>query len=132
VESLFFFGMAGMILQGVVSKHLATLNSVYGAICAYLLIGLAWAILYVGLVRGGSGLGSFSGLHASSEIEAFSQLVYFSFVTMSTLGYGDLTPNTPLLQTLSWMQSVSGQFYMAVLVAWLISEMPRRRPDAVA
>jgi hypothetical protein len=42
--------------------------------------------------------------------QAFSQLVYFSFVTMSTLGYGDILPETPLAQTLTWTQSVTGQF----------------------
>jgi hypothetical protein len=60
----------------------------------------------------------------------FSQFVYFSFVTMSTLGYGDLVPQAPLVQTFSWMQSVMGQFYMAVMVAWLVSEMPRRRAQS--
>jgi len=46
---------------------------------------------------------------------------------MSTLGYGDMTPETTVVQTLTWMQSVSGQFYIAVLVAWLVSEIPRRQ-----
>jgi voltage-gated potassium channel Kch len=63
----------------------------------------------------------------SSEVTAFSQYVYFSFVTMSTLGYGDITPRSSIAQTLAWMQSVTGQFYIAVLVAWMVSEIPRRR-----
>jgi uncharacterized membrane protein len=61
------------------------------------------------------------------EIAPFSEVVYFSFVTMSTLGYGDIVPETPVARTLAWMQSVLGQFYLAVLVAWLVNAIPRRR-----
>ena len=64
---------------------------------------------------------------ADGEPASFSQVVYFSFVTMSTLGYGDIVPETPLAQTLAWMQSVLGQFFLAVLVAWLVSALPRHR-----
>ena len=55
---------------------------------------------------------------------SFSQLVYFSFVTMSTLGYGDIVPQIPLALTLTWTQSVIGQFYLAVLVARLVGVLP--------
>ena len=56
---------------------------------------------------------------------SFSQLVYFSFVTMSTLGYGDIVPRIPLAFTLTWTQSVIGQFYLAVLVARLVGVLPQ-------
>jgi len=49
---------------------------------------------------------------------------------MSTLGYGDIVPETPPAQTLTWMQSVMGQFYLAVLVAWIVSVVPWRAPLA--
>jgi hypothetical protein len=56
-------------------------------------------------------------------------MVYFSFVTMSTLGYGDVSPRTPLGETATWIQSVVGQLYIAILIARLVSELPRpRRP----
>ncbi len=61
------------------------------------------------------------------NVGELSTLVYYSFVTMSTLGYGDILPHTGLARTVSWMQSVLGQFYLAVLVAWLVTEIPRRR-----
>ena len=57
----------------------------------------------------------------TTEVAEFSQFVYFSFVTMSTLGYGDITPQNSVAKTLTWMQSVTGQFYIAVLVAWMVS-----------
>ena len=49
---------------------------------------------------------------------------------MSTLGFGDITPATSVAQTLAWMQSVVGQFYMAVLVALLVSEIPHRHANS--
>ena len=55
---------------------------------------------------------------------SFSQVIYFSFVTMSTLGYGDIVPCVPLALTLTWTQSVIGQFYLAVLVARLVGVLP--------
>jgi voltage-gated potassium channel len=133
LESLFFAVMAVLIVNSVFRKHLASVHSIFGAISAYLLLGLAWAVLYWGLGNIGEqsllgdtlgAAGSRAG--SSDEVIQFSKCIYFSFVTMSTLGYGDITPVTPVTQTLTWMQSVVGQFYMAVLVALMVSEIPRR------
>ena len=131
-ESVYLAVMAILLLVAVIRKHLATIESIYGAICAYLLLGLAWAMIYLGLSLSAAGEWTINGVSFNEsselgEVHAFSQMIYFSFVTMSTLGYGDMTPETVLVQTLTWMQSVSGQFYIAVLVAWLVSEIPRRQ-----
>lgn len=132
-----FVAMAVLILIAVVRKHVATVSSIFGAISSYLLLGLAWAVLYWGIEHASDGAftvarpGAATTLDgATDQVEELSQFIYFSFVTMSTLGYGDITPQTPLTQTLTWMQSVSGQFYIAVLVAWLVSEIPRQRDTA--
>jgi hypothetical protein len=50
-----------------------------------------------------------------------SPLVYFSFVTIATLGYGDITPQLPLPQILAALEAVIGQFYIAIVIAWLVS-----------
>jgi len=130
LDSLFFAAMAAYILAAVLKKHLATLQSIYGAVSGYLLFGLAWAMLYWAVERGdpqafstatGERFGHFQG-----EAKAFSEVLYFSFVTMSTLGYGDILPVSPIARTLAWMQSVGGLFYTAVIMAWLVSEMPSR------
>ncbi|HIF00818.1 MAG TPA: two pore domain potassium channel family protein [Planctomycetes bacterium] len=133
LESLFFVVMAVLIVNSVFRKHLASIHSISGAISAYLLLGLGWTVLYWGLDSYGERsllgdtLRSTRDLNGSpGEVIQFSKCIYFSFVTMSTLGYGDITPATSVAQTLAWMQSVVGQFYMAVLVALLVSEIPRR------
>jgi voltage-gated potassium channel len=137
LESLFFVVMAVLIVMSVFRKHLASIHSIFGAISAYLLLGLGWAVLYWGLgnINDQSLLGDMLGSAgsesgSSDEVMQFSKCIYFSFVTMSTLGYGDITPATPVTQTLAWMQSVVGQFYMAVLVALMVSEIPRRHGNA--
>jgi len=63
---------------------------------------------------------SFQGL-ASTDIGAqFSELMYFSFVTIPSLSYGDITPLKPIARTFAYLEAIVGQFYVAVLVAWLV------------
>src|SRR5262249_17894003 len=59
------------------------------------------------------------------------QLIYFSFVTIATLGFGDISPRLPLAQMLVVLEAVLGQFYVAVVIAWLVSVYaPHRKPSA--
>jgi len=59
------------------------------------------------------------------------QLIYFSFVTIATLGCGDITPRLPFAQMLAALEAVVGQFYVAVIIAWLVSvHASHRRPPA--
>ncbi len=55
------------------------------------------------------------------------QFVYYSFVTLTTLGYGEITPASPVAQTLAYMEAVSGQFYLTILVAALVGMLLSRR-----
>jgi hypothetical protein len=64
--------------------------------------------------------GSFHGLTATEIGNQLSELLYYSFVSMTTLGYGDLTPVKPLARTVAYLEAIMGQFYVAVLVAWLV------------
>lgn len=99
LESLFFVLIAVWLLIYVMRQPEVTVHSIFGAISVYLLLGLAWAMMYWAVDRS-----SFEHLEfaerltierGSEEVARFSQLVYFSFVTMSTLGYGDIVPRTP-------------------------------------
>ncbi len=95
------------------------LNKVTGSLCVYLLIGIAWAELYQLLHAYDPG--SFAGV-AEQHGHALSwRFLYFSFVTLTTLGYGDVLPLTIYAQTLTATETVIGQFYLAVLVAVLVS-----------
>jgi len=93
-------------------------NRIVGAICIYLLLGVIWAMTYtlVDLVSPGS----FAGFSPTTEQGWDSEWLYFSFVTMTTLGYGDILPVSATSRGLAYMQAVVGQFYIAVLVAGLV------------
>ncbi|MEW4563071.1 potassium channel family protein [Bremerella sp. JC770] len=130
VVSFFFLGFtAALLLKSIVRRDEVTPNAILGSICVYLLLGLMWALGYSALFfieASPFDLPPTATGDALHGHPSFATLIYFSFVTMSTLGYGDITPQTDLARTLAWTQSVTGQFYLAVLVARLVSAMPRQ------
>jgi hypothetical protein len=97
---------------------LPNVNRLMGAICIYLLLGVIWGTIYILLEL--LSPGSFHGLDAESQTRHSSQLFYFSFVTITTLGYGDITPELPLVRTLTYLEAIVGQMYIAVLIAGLV------------
>lgn len=94
-------------------------NKILGAICLYLLLGLIWAVLYTLLQL--EYPSSFQSMQANTQwYLLFPDFVYFSFVTMTTLGFGDISPNLPVARFLVYFEAVVGQFYLAILVASLV------------
>lgn len=97
------------------------MDKIRGAICVYLLIGFAWTFGYgiIELINPGS----FSGLaeiDANNHVGRIMQLRYFSFATMTTLGYGDILPRSPVARTLATLEAITGQIYLTVLIARLV------------
>jgi hypothetical protein len=132
--SAFFWFVGGVVLFVVIRARAVTFDSVFGAICAYLLFGLAWALTYRAIHAVTPGAFSLPGERVSGDAEVpqvvgVSHFIYYSFVTMATLGFGDITPLGRITRTLSWMQTVIGQFYVAVVIAWLVSALPRPGND---
>ena len=93
-------------------------NKIVGAICIYILIGLVWAFAY--LIAEAIFPGSFNGLEPGTWQKKVDDVVYYSMVTLTTLGYGEITPSQPLTRFLAYMESLTGIFYTTVLVASLI------------
>lgn len=94
-------------------------NRLVGVICVYLLLGVIWALAY-SLVELAAP-GSLTGVEPDAEGGWGSNWIYFSFVTLTTLGYGDITPVSATARSLAYLQAIAGQFYIAVLVAGLVS-----------
>ena len=94
-------------------------NRIVGAVCIYLLFGVMWSIGYALLEL--SEPGSFRGLSELALSGWNSDWVYYSFVTLTTLGYGDITPISRTARVLTYSEAIVGQFYLAVLVAGLVS-----------
>ena len=91
------------------------------ALCLYLFIGMLWGLFFEGLEYFYPG--SFEGILdvvAHTEMQIRQQFIYFSFVTLTTLGYGDILPKTHKAMALCQMEAIVGQFYMAVILARLV------------
>jgi voltage-gated potassium channel len=95
-----------------------SLNDVCGAICIYLLLGILIAIINVFVYR--LVPNSFKGLTSDGDPNQGLDLIYYSFVTMSTLGYGDIVPTGAIARAVAYLGAVTGQFYIAILVALVI------------
>jgi voltage-gated potassium channel len=93
-------------------------NRLVGAVSIYLLLGVIWAVAYSILEM--IFPGSFQGFSPLADREWDSEWLYLSFVTMTTLGYGDMSPVSATARALAYMQAVFGQFYIAILVAGLV------------
>jgi hypothetical protein len=106
-------------LKHVVFAREISVNRLVGAVCIYLLLGVIWSIAYT--VIDMLHPDSFQGILLQAGGAWDSEWLYFSFVTMTTLGYGDISPISSTARGLAYMQSVFGQFYIAILVAGLVS-----------
>ena len=101
---------------------------IYAALSAYLLAGLSFGVLYWALERSLPGSLWYSG----GAVDRFSEAdgVYFSFVTLATLGYGDFVPKSEVARGLVILEAVAGQLYLGVMVARLVSLYVSPKPDA--
>ena len=95
---------------------------IFAALDAYLLVGLMFGVCYSLLDRAYPG--SFAGAALDGNL-TLEKAIYFSFVTIATLGYGDIVPVSDAARGLANLEAISGQMYLAVLVAWLVSLFAR-------
>lgn len=117
---LFVFYLWAIWLAGkqVLFTGAVDANRIVGAICIYLLMGLIWALMYLFIAQAIPG--AFNGVEQMVWYDNFADVAYYSYVTLTTLGYGDISPVAPIARFLVYMEAVVGVFYMAILVASLI------------
>jgi hypothetical protein len=93
-----------------------------GAVAAYLLLGMIWSLAYYLITLPIPEAFSIQGPFAQGDGESLqSHLFYFSFVTLTTLGYGDIVPVHPIVRMLVILEGVAGQLFPAILIARLVS-----------
>ncbi len=115
----FLFLATGKAMRQIAIGNNLSTNRIVGAVCVYLMLGVIWALCYALLEA--IVPGSFEGLSEHAASASWNpDWVYFSFVTLTTLGYGDILPQTFSARTLSYFEAIVGQFYLAVLVAGLV------------
>lgn len=123
--ALFLAFAVATILRSIYSDENITSDSIYGAFSGYLLVGLAFGHLYC--IAETIIPGCFHGqqhfvAQLSDQEHQRVLLTYFSFITLTTVGYGDITPMNEIVGGLAVVEAVLGQFYIAVLIAELIGK----------
>jgi hypothetical protein len=94
-----------------------TSDRLQGAVCIYLLLGYLWADLYMVLDRLGPGAFRFSTDVAESAGQVYRELIYFSYVTLTTLGYGDTAPVSSCARSLAILEGICGVLFMGIAIA---------------
>jgi len=115
--------LCGVVLALVVRRGPITARRIQGAIAVYLLLGFIWAEAYelVALWHPGAFTGT---VHGSGSLP----WTYYSFVTLTTMGYGDIMPVHPLARAIAVLEALTGQLYLAIMLARLVSlELQSRR-----
>ena len=134
VDSLTFIPLLGVLAAGILRfvfrTRRLTVDGVFATIVAYLLVAVLFAQLYAVVAE--LDPQSFNVTAAATARPAYqvqNDLLYFSFVTLATLGYGDVLPLAPVARTLATFEAVVGQFYVAVLVAVFVGMYSAQRND---
>jgi voltage-gated potassium channel Kch len=115
--AFFSVTILGYVLRG----GRVTADKIFAAICVYLLIGYAWAFGYALLDE--IAPGAFANLTETSRhdhVARVTELRYLSFMTLTTVGYGDIVPRSPMARTMTMLEAVMGQIYLTVLIARLV------------
>lgn len=105
------------IIGSLLSAEEVTAREIVGSANFFLVMGFIWTFVYSLVWRLDHGAFSVSPL----DNDASLRLTYFSFVTLTTLGYGDIVPQTPFAKMLVVLEAIMGQLYVAVVVAYLLS-----------
>lgn len=126
-DVIFFGYVAFVIARTVLEETRVTADTVYGGISVYLLLGLVWVVFYSAIESFAPGsflLGDVPVAQLVADMQAtplFREFIYFSFVTLTTLGYGDIRPTTDIARMVSTAEAVVGVLFVAVFIARLVA-----------
>ena len=123
--ALVFLGYVIVVVYRAILKDASfDENNIAGAVSVYLLIGVFWSVVYnvIAILQPDS-FSDYKVLEIGGTFHyaGGADFLYFSFVTLTTLGYGDISPDTTLAQTAAWGEAVVGQLFVAVTIASLVS-----------
>jgi hypothetical protein len=113
-----------VIARSLLRRNVVDIHTVMGALCIYVLLGMLFAFVF-------GAIGAFSSgpFFAEQASQTVADYLYFSFVTLCTVGYGDLTAREGLGRAIAVIEMLSGQLYLVTVVALVVSRMgalPRR------
>lgn len=115
--ALLFFYTTYRIFVHLIKSREVTSEILFAAVCVYLMLGLSWAALYIfiDVINPGSFIDTSGELTTTAP-----RFLFFSYVTLTTIGYGTLSPATDQARSLAMMEALLGQLYLTILVARLV------------
>lgn len=116
---VFFLATFITAVRRVLFEGRVDANKIVGSITLFMLLGLIWTVIYLQIAL--IDPEAFSGLDVTNWKEGFSRMAYYSYVTLTTLGYGDILPKNHIAEFFVYLESIAGVFYMAIIVSSLIS-----------
>ncbi len=117
----FFWFTAAVVMAGVLRQREVSADTILGGISVYLLMVLAFTLLHLLVATLQPGAYQVASAGPSRfDVEDFALALYFSFVTLTTLGYGDITPLSRVAQMLTGVEAMTGQLFVAILIARLV------------
>lgn len=132
--SFFFVGLLLLltpvaILRRILPKENVDIESLFGAVDVYIIIGLIFSLLFIGMAHLAYANGGTPFLAQPPPTpHVASDYVYLSFVTLTTVGFGDLTPLSDLARSVVVLEALMGQIFLVTLVARLVSIYSHDRP----
>lgn len=105
----------------VFNQRIIRRDTLVGAICVYLLLGLLWSYFYLLLLSATPDALSLNPSVFANNGELSANLLYFSYTTLTTVGYGDITPVSLMARSIATIEQIIGVFYIAILVSRLVS-----------
>ena len=122
LSASFFWFTAAVVLAGVLRQREVSADTILGGISVYLLMVLAFTLLHLLVATLQPGAYQVASAGPSRfDVEDFALALYFSFVTLTTLGYGDITPLSRFAQMLTGVEAMTGQLFVAILIARLVA-----------
>jgi hypothetical protein len=128
---VFFIFLIEQMIRSIVGQRRVTQDTIYHAVSAYLMLGIMWTGFYVIVYRLNPAAFSVAGSDLGSVSNAWKHLLYLSYATLTTLGYGDITPVAPMARALAMVEATVGPLYLAVLLARLVGLFTRQGVEEV-
>ncbi len=120
-----------LMLRAIVQGRIVTVETILLSVSSYIMLGFMWVMFYsLTVMLAPPGTSTFNFDPQLTADQAMAQLYYFSFVTLTTLGYGDILPLGPLARSLAMLEAITGPLFLAVLIAYLVGKYASHEEDA--
>jgi len=128
VNVIFFLVIIGSLIRQIATARTVTAGVILGSISGYLLLGIIYSMFVTFIIMNDPGAFTAQPAYVTPGEGINSSIpLYFSYVTLASLGYGDVLPLKPYTRSLATLITVSGQFYIAIIVALLVGKFSAQR-----